>query len=136
MPPKGTCTTCTNQEIQAAVDYIIQNSAPSGAEAAAATTAAQPETVDKSIARGKQVYEKVCSICHADGQLGAPRLGDQSAWEPLVKQNMDVLITRSISGYKGHPPMGSCYKCNDADIIAAVKYMVDQSVPSSNYSLW
>ncbi len=133
MPAKGNCDACSDEQIKSAVDYIVgQSKSGGGAAAANTTTLEQKQT---SLARGQQVYQQVCSICHADGKLGAPKLGDKAAWVPLVKTNLDVLITRAIQGYKGHPAKGSCYECTDADIIAAVKYMAQQS-GAGNYTLW
>lgn len=132
MPPKGTCTTCTDDQVKAAVDYII--TASTGASAKQSTVGPTPQN-QTSLERGQQVYEQVCSICHTSGLLGAPKLGDQAAWVALVKLNLDVLVQRSIDGYKGHPPRGACYKCSDADIIAAVKYMAQES-GTGDYILW
>jgi cytochrome c5 len=134
MPPKGTCTTCSDIEIQSAVEYIVSKSRPApGTVVAPAATQIMDPT---SLAQGKVIYDKVCTICHTNGQLGAPKLGDQTAWAPRIKKNMDVLIEHAIDGYKGMPPKGSCYDCSDADVIAAVKYMVQQGKSQGNYLLW
>jgi cytochrome c5 len=133
MPPKGTCVECSISEIQSAVNYIVSQSST---EQVGRPTPPPATLPPKNLATGQKVYEQVCSICHASGKLGAPQVGNQAAWQPLVKQNMDVLFERSLQGYHGMPPRGACYKCTDAEVIAAVKYMVQQSVPDSNYSLW
>ncbi len=132
MPPKGTCATCSTADIQSAVEYIVSQSKGTGGTAAQ-TKVAPPPT---SLTDGKRVYNEVCSACHNSGKLGAPILGNKAAWTPIVKDNMDVLFTRAIDGYKQHPPRGSCNNCSDADIIAAVKYMVQQSKTSGDYRLW
>lgn len=134
MPPKGNCQSCTDDQIKQAVDYIVKNSGAKPGSISASTTTITPVDLT-SLARGKQVYNQVCSICHNAGKLGAPRLGDTIAWEPLIRENMDVLVKRAIDGYKGHPPKGACYDCNNADIIAAVKYMAQQS-GMGDYRLW
>lgn len=141
MPPKGTCASCSLTDIQSAVNYIVSRSggAP-GVTAVAGTGAATPQLspaeAATSLAKGKQIYDQYCAVCHNDGQLGAPKLGDQAAWDPLIAQNMDVLFEHSINGYKDMPPRGACEKCSDADIIAAVKYMVQQSKSKGDYNLW
>lgn len=91
MPPKGACVTCKDDEIVAAVDYIVSNSQE--AVDLKAVSGAEFKPADTSIQLGKQVYEKVCSACHADGRLGSPKLGDQNEWEPLLKKNIDVLVS-------------------------------------------
>ena len=133
MPPKGTCSSCTDKDIQAAVNYIVNHSeAGAGGAGVVQITAADLTSVTK----GKEIYDKVCSACHNDGQLNAPKIGDKTTWAPLIKQGMDVLFMHSILGYKEMPPRGSCEKCTDADVIAAVKYMVEKSKTSGNYNLW
>lgn len=133
MPPRGGCGNCSDAEIKAAVDYIIQNS-----QSTTAATAAQPvtATAQPSLLQGKRVYDEVCAICHAQGKLGAPVVGDQEVWAPLIRKNMDVLIQNTIHGYKGMPARGACYNCTDNDLIAAVIYMVNQSKSQGNYDLW
>lgn len=133
MPPKGSCGSCSDDEIKAAVDYIIQNSQ---ATATTGKTAAVTATAQPSLVQGKRIYDEVCAICHAQGKLGAPVTGDQEAWAPLIKKNLDVLILHTIRGYKGMPPRGACYNCTDNDLIAAVIYMVNQSKSQGNYDLW
>lgn len=133
MPPKGNCDSCTDDQIKQAVDYILGKSG-SGEGKAAAPAAPSAQSIT-SIARGKQVYEQVCSVCHNQGQLGAPKLGDAQAWSPIMQNTFDVLVDRAVHGYKGHPAMGACYKCTDADIISAVKYMAQES-GTGDYRLW
>ncbi len=132
MPARGTCSNCSDVEIQAAVDYIVKNS-----QATTTTVSKNVAPVPKPTAsQGKKVYDEVCSICHAAGKLGAPVIGDQEAWTPIIKKNMDVLVEHTIKGYKNMPPRGACYQCSDTDLIAAVIYMVNQSQRANNYNLW
>jgi len=132
MPPKGNCDSCTDDQVKSAVDYIIQHSRNGGSGVTASANSAESLT---SLTRGKKVYEQVCTVCHTKGQLGAPRLGDVAVWKTLLKQNMDILMERAINGYKAHPPLGACYQCSDADVISAVKYMV-QETGVGDYQLW
>jgi cytochrome c5 len=78
-------------------------------------------------ADGKTVYEKSCKLCHDAGLAGAPKTGDKAAWAPRIKQGMDVMYTNAIKGTpKGMPPKGT-YSGPDADVKAAVDYMVNAS---------
>jgi cytochrome c5 len=70
------------------------------------------------------VFDKVCSVCHAAGLAGAPKPGDKATWEPRIKQGMDVLYASSIKGKGAMPPKGGAMHLSDADIKAAVDYMV------------
>ncbi len=133
MPAKGTCITCSDEDIHHAVDYLVGQAAASGEAKPAKPVKELPKA---TLALGKQVYDKVCSVCHDAGKLNAPKIGDQHAWAPLIDKNFDVLVTNSIKGYRAMPPRGACYDCSDTDIIAAVKYMVQQSKSSGDYLLW
>jgi cytochrome c5 len=133
MPPKGTCMSCSDDEIKAAVDYLV-NASQGGA--GGVTKPTPPEIPKLTLADGKALYTKNCSVCHAQGLLGAPRVGDQNAWAPLIKENMDILFKHAIYGYNRMPPKGTCITCSDAEVEAAVKYMVQQTFPQSNFSLW
>lgn len=132
MPAKGTCLTCTDEDIQHAVDYLVGQAGNKDAAAGKA----QQELPKATMALGKQVYERVCSTCHEAGKLGAPKLGDKQAWSPRIAQNLDVLVMHSLKGIRGMPPKGACYDCTTTDIIAAVKYMVQQGKSSGDYQLW
>lgn len=130
MPIKGACVTCSDNDIIAGVDYMLNKSL------------SRSQWIDmrsngekKYPANGKVVYEENCSTCHAEGKLGAPKLGDKVVWEPLINQNIDVLIERTIRG-KDHPTQGGCKHCTTGEVIDAIKYMVSQSKTEGNYSLW
>ena len=76
---------------------------------------------------GKSVYEKSCKLCHDAGLAGAPKTGDKVAWAPRIAKGMDTLYTSSLKGTpKGMPPKGM-YQGPDADVKAAVDYMVNAS---------
>lgn len=130
MPPKGTCATCSEEDIKNTVQYIVTQS--SGAHAAA------PRQTPKqlTLADGKKIYEQYCQACHNGSYSGAPKTGDKAAWQPLIRQGMDVLILNSIKGKGNMPPNGSCAKCSAAEIKAAVKYMVNESKTEGDYMLW
>ncbi len=77
-------------------------------------------------ADGAGIYTKTCSVCHAAGVAGAPKLGDKAAWAPRIAQGMDKLYTNSIKGKNAMPPKGT-YAGPEADVKAAVDYMVSKS---------
>jgi cytochrome c5 len=78
--------------------------------------------------RGKKVYDTACTTCHATGVAGAPKLGDKALWAPRIAQGMDTLYTHSIKGFQGKvgvmPPKGGFVNLSDAEVKAAVDYMV------------
>jgi cytochrome c5 len=72
----------------------------------------------------KGVYEKVCAVCHAAGIAGAPKFGDKVAWAPRIATGLDTLHTSAIKGKNAMPPKGGNFALPDADVTAAVDYMV------------
>ena len=129
MPVKGACVTCSDNDIMAATDYILNQSLSRSQWQDLATGRAA-----KYPSNGKDIYEENCSICHNEGKQGAPKLGDKQAWEPLIAQNMDVLVENTIND-DAHPKNGGCKECTTGEILEAIKYMVSKST-DGNYSLW
>jgi cytochrome c5 len=77
---------------------------------------------------GKKTYDSVCFVCHMAGVSNAPKLGDKAAWESRIAKGMDVLVQSVINGIPGTamPPKGTCAACSEAELTAAVEYMVSQ----------
>ena len=99
-----------------------QTAAPAPQAAAPAAAAAEPD-----LAKGKAVYGTACFACHMTGAAGAPKLGDKAAWAPRIAQGMETLYASSINGKGAMPPKGGRVDIPDADIKAAVAYMVSES---------
>lgn len=99
------------------------SSAVSGAAAKVADVIAPARPVD--LAKGKQVYDSACFVCHAAAVAGAPKLGDKAAWAPRIAKGDEVLIKHAIGGFVGMPPKGGRQDLSDGDVTAAVGYMVD-----------
>lgn len=129
MPVKGACVSCSDKDVIAAVDYILNASLTRSQWNDLATGG-----VDKFPTTGKEVYEQNCSVCHNEGQNGAPKIGDKLAWEPLITKTMDVLIKDTLKGEVHQKE--SCKQCTTKEYIEAIKYMVNQSNVEGNYSLW
>ena len=72
-------------------------------------------------ADGKEVYNKSCAACHA---ALSPKLGDKAAWEPRLKQGNDALVAAVVKGKGAMPAKGGNASLSEADITAAVEYMV------------
>jgi len=77
-------------------------------------------------ADGKVVYGQTCGVCHATGVAGAPKLGDKAAWAPRTGQGKDALVATVVKGKGGMPPKAGNASLTDADIRAAVDYMLEQ----------
>jgi len=78
-------------------------------------------------ANGKKTYDAVCAMCHAAGVAGAPKTGDKAAWKPRIAQGKDALYTSALKGKNLMPPKGGAASLPDADIKAAVDYLVSQA---------
>ncbi|HJV88651.1 MAG TPA: c-type cytochrome [Noviherbaspirillum sp.] len=77
-------------------------------------------------ANGKAVYDSTCWACHATGAAGSPKFGDKVAWEPRIHSGMQALYTSALKGKNLMPARGGNSSLTDADVIAAVDYMVSQ----------
>ena len=130
MPVKGACVTCSDNDIIASVDYILNESLSRSQWIDIKSGGAK-----KYPSSGKDVYNENCSGCHNDGKLGAPKIGDKTAWKPLIAQNIDILIEHTING-EHHPKNGGCKHCSSKEIIDAIKYIVSQSTTEGNFTLW
>ena len=93
------------------------------AQAAPAQAAAAPEAAS---ANGEKTYKATCFACHDVGVAGAPKLGDKAAWEPRIAAGKDALYHSSLNGKNAMPAKGGNAALSDADVKAAVDYMVGQ----------
>ena len=75
-------------------------------------------------ADGKTVYSKACALCHS---AMPPKLGDKAAWKPRIAAGTDGMVAAVIKGKGPMPPRGGTASLSDADIRAAVEYMVSES---------
>jgi cytochrome c5 len=140
MPAKGGAANLSDDEVKGAVDFMVQTVQGGAAAAAPAPAAAAPEAaapaaeapaVADAGAKGKEVYDGVCFVCHTPGAAGAPKLGDAAEWGKRAAQGNDVLYDHAINGYMGQagmmPPKGGRPDISDDDVKAAVDYMVNNS---------
>jgi cytochrome c5 len=98
---------------------------------ASAATVANGVIPTAKAADGKGTYDKACMACHAAGVAGAPKFGDKADWGPRIAQGNDTLYTHALKGFTGKkgmmPAKGGNTSLADADVKAAVDYMVSQS---------
>jgi c(7)-type cytochrome triheme protein len=74
---------------------------------------------------GKDIYTKTCGVCHAAGIAGAPRYGNAADWQPRIAAGMARLYTSALKGTpKGMPAKGGNLAASDAEVKAAVDYML------------
>jgi cytochrome c5 len=148
MPAKGGNTDLTDDEVRRAVVFMANAAGATWKEPAVAapatvatapappsaapigTAAAAPAAPPAATAKpdGKKIFEANCAACHGAGIAGAPKFGDKALWAPRIAQGVSVLYTHAIGGFQGKsgamPPKGGNLALPDADIKAAVDYMV------------
>ena len=80
---------------------------------------------------GQQIYQTTCVACHDAGIAGAPKLGDKSQWAKHIAKGVDALYASAVNGVQGSagamPPKGGNPALSDAEVRAAVDYMVARS---------
>lgn len=77
---------------------------------------------------GQETYERYCVVCHKDGLAGAPRFRNEQDWKPrLTGRTLDDLVASSLKGLNAMPAKGTCIKCNEDDLKAAISYMLPKS---------
>jgi c(7)-type cytochrome triheme protein len=80
---------------------------------------------NEAAAQGKAVFDKTCALCHATGLAGAPKYGNAKDWGPRVKTGLPALYRSALEGTaRGMPGKGGNLSLSDAEVKAAVDYMV------------
>ena len=77
---------------------------------------------------GEAVYKSSCFACHDSGVAGSPKIGDKAAWTPRIATGTDSLYEAAIKGKGAMPGKGGNMSIPDADVKAAVDYMVSESM--------
>lgn len=78
-------------------------------------------------ASGDKVYQSTCAMCHAAGIAGAPKVGDKAAWKARIAQGANTLYSHALGGIRMMPAKGGNPSLSDADVTAAVDYMMSQA---------
>lgn len=133
MPARGGMAELSDVEVKRAIEYMFAATAPEAGTTTASATVAAPAasvatpaatTVAAAKPDGKKVYDTVCMACHATGAAGAPKYADKAAWAPRIKQGQEALYNSALHGKGAMPPKGGNTALPDADVKAAVDYMV------------
>jgi cytochrome c5 len=103
---------------------LVDPNAPAPVAAPVPAAAAAPVAAAASADPGKATYEKTCSVCHAAAVAGAPKFGDKASWAPRVAAGKDALYASALKGKGAMPPKGGNAALSDAEVKAAVDYMV------------
>ena len=125
MPARGGMADLTDAELKSAVQYMFKQSTAAPVSAAAPVVAAAAVTAAPTAKPdGAKVYAMGCNACHAAGVAGAPKFGDKAAWAARRKAGVDALVASVVKGKGAMPPKGAMASASDADLRAAVEYML------------
>jgi cytochrome c5 len=102
------------------------------AAADAAAKAAASQVAYGGTTDGKAIFDHLCTSCHTAGVAGAPKVGNKAMWAPRIAEGIDVLVKHATEGYHGPdgnfmPPKGGNPALTDAQVKAAVTWIVDQA---------
>ncbi|AXS81112.1 cytochrome c5 family protein [Dechloromonas sp. HYN0024] len=122
MPAHGGQAALTDLEMTRAVGYMV-----SGGKAADAKKVFKAEHSRS----GEQVVQERCQECHLTGKQGAPKLGDMNDWKPRLQNGVDPLIKSAIGGHNSMPARGGLANLSDAELKAAVEFMVSKTGSSA-----
>ncbi|MDH3378549.1 MAG: c-type cytochrome [Gammaproteobacteria bacterium] len=115
MPAHGGSADVTDLEIQRAVTYMVNQSGGSWTEPIDTRTPTERSA--------EHIVQKQCAKCHRPGEGGAPKIGDQAAWIPRLKQGFEGLVRSAINGHGGMPSRGGMPDLTDAELRSAILYM-------------
>ena len=73
---------------------------------------------------GEEVYKSVCMACHGTGVANAQKFGDKKAWAPHLMHGTEHLLENALKGKGAMPPKGGDLTLSEAEVKAAVDYMV------------
>ena len=113
-----------------AAAVLAETAAPAAQAAAPAPAAAAPvaqAAAPAAAVDGEKVYKGICFSCHDVGVAGSPKLGDKAAWAARIAAGNDSMYGIAINGKNAMPAKGGNPALSDAEIKAAVDFMVSKS---------
>lgn len=112
-------TQAVQEKVQQTSDQVVEKVGEVKAEAEKVVQQAGDKVAALA---GETVYTASCKSCHANGIMGAPKLGDKR-----FSGDLETLVKNSINGVGRMPAKGGVSSLRDDKVRAAVEYMVEQS---------
>jgi len=106
-------------------DAIEKRIEPLGQHYVAGENGDQQQAESSGTRSGEAIYGQFCAACHTSGVMGAPKLNNESDWEPRLAQGMETVLRHAVEGYNAMPPKGTCSDCSEDEIQAAIDYMIE-----------
>ena len=119
MPAHGGSQSVSDLEISRAITYMVNQSGGHWTE----PISKKSRPADRS---GEQIVQAQCVKCHQNGEGGAPKIGDRSAWIARASQGLDAVVRSAIKGHGGMPARGGMPDLTDAEMRKATIYMLNQ----------
>ncbi|HMN46593.1 MAG TPA: c-type cytochrome [Povalibacter sp.] len=91
---------------------------------AATAMVVAPVTTPATQRSADQIYQSFCGACHGTGWNGAPISGIENDWTPRLGNGVDAMLANVKQGLNTMPPMGTCNDCSDAELKAAIEFML------------
>lgn len=139
MPARGGDTSLTDDEVARAIAYMANKSggnftppaikAEDTAASDAATSGAANSSANAGDVDGKAVFESLCITCHgADSTFPvSPKVTHNDQWAPRIAKGRETLLQHALHGFNTMPAKGGNANLSDAEVEAAMVYMVNQS---------
>jgi cytochrome c5 len=129
--PSATASAMTPQAVAARIQpvgrVVFAGSPEAAAEGAAPSAPAPAAAAQAGPPDGKKIYEGTCIACHGTGAAGAPKFGNKADWAPRIALGIKTLLNVAMHGKGAMPPKGGNAALSEADIRAAIEYMVSHS---------
>ncbi len=74
---------------------------------------------------GEQVYQAICTVCHAAGILEAPATGNADAWADRIAKGLEANVASVINGLGNMPPRGGGADLSDEEVERATVYLLN-----------
>lgn len=74
---------------------------------------------------GAEIYQSLCTSCHAGGLLGAPKTGDAGDWAPRMAKGFEANVSSVINGLGAMPARGGSPNLTDTEIARSVAYLLN-----------
>jgi cytochrome c5 len=74
---------------------------------------------------GEQVYNEICSGCHASGALGSPKFKEKADWAKRNAQGYETLLIHALKGFNKMPARGGDPELSDMEVAHGIVYMTN-----------